>query len=61
MTPQKPISTSARPQFQPQVRWERRTVELGDQISKMQHLNHREMTRVLLKKLFLLVFCQARK
>jgi hypothetical protein len=26
-----------------------RTVELGNEISKMQHLDHREMARILLK------------
>lgn len=33
------------------------TVELGDEISEMEHLDHGEMARVLLEELLLLVLC----
>ena len=63
MTPQKPIDHSSAQLHLPSVFsgfgihcLNGRTVEFGDQISKMQHLDHREMAGVRLEQLLLLVF-----
>jgi hypothetical protein len=46
MTPQKPIAVSL---YSLNPRGMVLTVKLGDEIGEMQHLNHREMARVLLE------------